>query len=406
MTLFLYTAKHNETGESVSGSMESESREVLARTLRSQGYIVTFIQEKKKRSFSLAFLNTLFGSVPLKEKMVFARNLSVMIESGLPLVQAIEGLQEQTQNKTFQRILEEVKTSIHEGNSFADALAKHPRIFSDLFVNMVRVGELGGDLDRVLVIVATQLEKEHALISKVRGAMIYPSVVLVAMIGIGIIMLTYVLPQMLGVFKDMDAELPPTTQAIMRLSEALQNHSIMVGIGFFAFLIFGRFFLKTNYGKRTLSWIVLRVPVVRNLVIKVNCSRFARIYSSLLRSGVGVIEALEIIERTLGNAYYKDAIREGREQIQRGMELSKVIAERPFIFPVLVKQMFQVGEQTGKSEEILLRLAGFYEDEVDQVTKNLSSVIEPLLMLVIGSAVGFFAIAMLQPMYSVMNSIS
>ncbi|QQS61002.1 MAG: type II secretion system F family protein [Candidatus Moraniibacteriota bacterium] len=405
MKKFTYEAKHNETGESLSGIMEMESRETLAHNLRAQGYILTFVQEEKKGTSPVVFFKRMFSSVPLKEKMVFARNLSIMIESGLPLVQAIDGLKEQTKNKTFQHVLNEVKDSIHGGNSFGDALSKHPEVFDDLFVNMVRVGELGGDLDHVLTIVATQLEKEHSLKSKVRGAMIYPSVILFAMLIVAVLMLTYILPQILGVFKDMDVELPMMTTMIMDLSEIFQHHSALIGFGFLIFIILFRLFLKTASGKRALSWLTLHLPVVRTITIKVNCSRFARIYSSLLRSGVGVVEALGIIAQTLSNVYYKDAILEGREQIQRGLELSKIIEKNEAIFPVLVRQMFQVGEQTGKSEEVLLKLAGFYEEEVDQITKNLSSVIEPLLMLVIGSAVGFFAVAMLQPMYSVMNSI-
>jgi len=404
---FYYTAKHRETGKTMGGAAEAKNRDHLAKQLRSQGYLLTSVkeeeEEKKGASKALSFS---FGSgVPLKEKMVFARNLSIMISSGLPLTQAIDALSEQTKNKGFQKILHDIKESIHAGNALGDSLGKHPSVFNDLFVNMVRVGEVGGNLEEVLNIVATQLEKEHSLKSKVRGAMMYPAVIVVAMIGIGIVMLTYILPQILGVFDDMEVELPATTQIIIAISDALRNHALLVTAGFFVFAFLVYTGMKTKPGKVIMSWIVLHVPVVKNIIIKMNCARFARIYSSLLRSGVSVVDALEIISRTLSNAYYKSAVIEGKKSVQKGVELSSIIKNRPNIFPVLVHQMFRVGEQTGKSEEVLLKLALFYEEEVDQITKNLSSIVEPVLMLIIGSAVGFFAVSMLQPMYSVLGNI-
>ncbi len=407
MPRYYYTAKNIKTGESTGGSLEAKSREFLAKSLRLQGYIPTSVQEEKEEKKSIQKTFSLFGrgTVPLKEKMVFARNLGVMISSGLPLTQAVEALKEQSKNKMFQKVMGELVESIRTGNTLADSLAQYPKIFNELFVNMVRVGEVSGSLEEVLDIVATQLEKDHALISKVRGAMIYPAVILFAMFGIAILMLTYILPQILGVFKDMEVELPQSTQMIIKVSELLRNHSLLVILFFITFLFGISTFLKTTSGKRVWSWIVLHIPVVNNIVIKVNCARFARIYASLLKSGVGVVETLGIIERTLFNVYYQDALLKGKEEVQKGVELSKVILLYKDIFPPLVYQMFRVGEQTGKSEEVLLKLALFYEDEVDQITKNLSSIIEPILMLLIGGGVGFFAVAMLQPMYSVLNNI-
>lgn len=407
MAKYYYTAKNLKTGESMGGAMDAKSREFLAKNLRSQGYILTSVQEEEIEKKITQKTLSLFqgGSVPLKEKMVFARNLGVMISSGLPLAQAVEALKEQSKNKMFRKVMGELVESIRTGNTLADSLAQYPKIFNELFVNMVRVGEVSGSLEEVLDIVATQLEKDHALISKVRGAMIYPAVILFAMFGIAILMLTYILPQILGVFKDMEVELPQSTQMIIKVSELLRNHSILVSIFSVIFLFGASTFFKTPSGKRVWSWIVLHIPVVNNIVIKVNCARFARIYASLLKSGVGVVEALGIIERTLFNVYYQEALVKGKEEVQKGVELSKIILLYNTIFPSLVYQMFRVGEQTGKSEEVLLKLALFYEDEVDQITKNLSSIIEPILMLLIGGGVGFFAVAMLQPMYSVLNNI-
>jgi type IV pilus assembly protein PilC len=408
MKTFFYTAKHRETGETTGGKVEAESKEHAAKSLRAKGYVLTSIREDRKVSektsgFSFSF--SIGKSVPLKEKMVFARNLSVMISSGLPLSQAVEALAEQTKCKPLKQALSEIRDSVRSGNSLGDSLAKYPHIFNNLFVSMVRVGEVGGSLEEALTIIATQLEKDHALVSKVRGAMLYPAVIVVAMIGVGIVMLTYILPQILGVFEDMEVELPAATKVIIAISDLLRNHAIVVSLGLLGVIFLGYALFKTPSGKRLFSSMLLRMPAIRNIVIKVNCARFARIYSSLLRSGVSVVDALEIIAKTLSNARYRDAILDGGKQVRKGVELSEVVKSYPKLFPVLVYQMFRVGEQTGKSEEVLLKLAIFYEDEVDQITKNLSSIIEPILMLIIGSAVGFFAVAMLQPMYSVLGNI-
>lgn len=407
MAKFIYTAKNSETGETSGGVMEAKDQNGVARKLRSGGFVITSIQEENeaKSSDQVPFWKKSMSSVPLKEKMVFARNLSVMIDSGLPLPQAVDALSEQSKNKTFKKILKEVREAIHSGSTFAQALEKYPGVFNDLFVNMVRVGELGGNLDEVLNIVATQLEKEHDLISKVRGAMIYPSVILVAMIGVGVVMLTYILPQILSVFEGMDVELPKTTQFIIFLSDLLREQAILVTVVMGLVFFGGYMALKTNGGKKMLSWTVLHTPVIRNIVVKVNCARFARIHSSLLKSGVNVVEALQIVSKTLSNTYYQEAIERARKEVQKGKELSGIVKEYHTIFPVLVYQIFHVGEQTGKSETVLIKLAIFYEDEIDQITKNLSSIIEPVLMLFIGGAVGFFAVSMLQPMYSVLGNI-
>lgn len=405
MAKFLYTARHAQTGETKGGKMEAQDERALASLLRADGFLLTSAEEEKeKKKFTIRFLSR-FGKVSLKDRLMFARSLSVMISSGLPIVRAIRILVTQTKNKSFQKMLEKVSEDLQGGSSLADSMSRHPSAFDDLFVNMVRVGEIGGNLEEVLQIVATQIEKEHALISKVRGAMAYPSVIVVAMIGIGIVMLTYVLPKITGVFKDMEVTLPPTTQFIISMSDFAKNHSILTFGGFFGLIVFFYFFRKTTIGKKVIAFVILRLPVIGNMSRKVNCARFARIYSSLLKSGVSVTDTLGIVANTLTNYYYRNAILGCVAEIQKGIPLSKVLAKDAVLFPTLLFQIVEVGEETGKTEEVLLKLAEFYEDEVDQVTKNLSSIIEPVLMVVIGGGVGFFAVAMLQPMYGAMENI-
>jgi len=401
-----YTAKNYE-GKIKSEEVDVKNERELAAQLRSEGYILTSFEELKSDSSKVRNVNILnrFVRISLEDKLMFTRNLSVMISSGLPLSKAIKNIAAQTKKKKFASILGEIHEVIQSGGAFADGLAKYPGIFDELFVNMVRVGETGGNLEEVLNILALQLEKEHQLISKVKGALTYPAVIVVAMIGIAILMLTYILPKLMSVFTDMKVDLPASTKAVIAISDALRYHGVLIGVGAVVLIVFLRFFLMTQPGKKMIGFLAVNIPVVKIMVIKVNCSRFARIYSSLLKSGVPAVEALKIISRTLTNFYYKKAILDGVEKIQKGIPLSSIIGEYPKIFPVLTIQMLQVGEETGKTESVLLKLAEFYEGEVDQMSKNMSSIIEPVLMIFIGSAVGFFAVSMLQPMYSIMDNI-
>lgn len=406
MPKYLYTAKNLKTGESKGGEMSAKDEKGVATALAAEDFVPTSIKviEEESSSVHVKFFDR-FASVSLKEKMVFTRNLAVMVSSGLTMSRALQNLSTQTKNKKFQSILESIHADIQTGKTLSEGMGRFPAVFNELFVNMVYVGEVSGNLEMVLEILATQLEKEHDITSKVKGALIYPAVILVAMVGIAVLMLTYILPSIVGTFKDMDVELPAITVFIIGISDFLRGHyiaSIALVVGA---LVVGKIFLGTAIGKRAFSISLLYMPIVGNIVVKVNCARFARIYSSLLRSGVSVVDGLGIVSRVLSNDAYKKSILEAIGEIQRGTELSVVILRYPRIFPILVPQMIAVGEETGKTEMVLEKLATFYEDEVTQITKNMSSIIEPILMLLIGGGVGFFAVAMLQPMYSVLENI-
>jgi len=407
MPKYLYTAKSAD-GTPRSGEVSANSERDLAAQLRGEGFLITSMQVVKgggKRKETVMSVLDHFSTIPLREKLFFTRNLEVMISSGLSIGKALSHLAVQTQNKRFRGILLTVYSDVQKGLSFSEALAKHPVAFDNLFVNMIRVGEFGGSLEESLNILTVQIEKENDLKSKVRGAMVYPAVVIFAMVSVAVLMLTYILPQLTGVFVDMDVELPKMTQIVIVMSDILRENSILVMLT----TVFGgigvKFFLRTKMGKRTFSWLVLHLPAISNIAIKVNSARFARVYSSLLKSGVSVIGALDIVADTLSNDYYKEAIHTSKEKVQKGVEMSTVIAEYPNLFPVILAQMVKVGEETGQTEQMLMKIAEFYEAEVSQITKNMSSIIEPILMIVIGTGVGFFAVAMLQPMYSVLENI-
>ncbi|HOW60491.1 MAG TPA: type II secretion system F family protein [Candidatus Moranbacteria bacterium] len=406
MPKFIYTARDYK-GELKNGEIISQNEKNLAQQLRSEGLLVTSIKvvdEKKSEKISTRLLND-FQTIPLREKLIFARNLGIMFASGITISRAIENLSIQTTNKKFKKILTDIFNETQSGKYLSEGLAKYPNVFGELFVNMVSVGEKAGNLDEVLKIVAVQLEKEHDLKSKIKGAMVYPAVILIVMIAIGILMLIFVLPKLIKVFEDMDAELPAITKFIISLSNVLRDHGLLVIGGLFLFIFFLQYFFRKKIGKIVLSWILINAPMINLIVKKINCARFSRIYSSLIRSGVGSVEALKIISHTLTNYYYQQALVKSSEEVKQGVSLSKFLSDNQNIFPIMVSQIVRVGEETGKTETVLMQLAEFYEDEIDQVTKNMSAIIEPVLMVLIGTAVGFFAVGMLQPMYSLMDKI-
>jgi type IV pilus assembly protein PilC len=400
--LFSYIAK-NSQGEVKQGKLEGKDSRSIAEILRADGFFATSIIEEKelKSDFKQGRLK-IFSRISLKDKMMFSRHLGVMLSSGLSIPRAINIIANQTKSKKFKTVLAEVEENVKTGNTLADSLAK-TGVFDDLSVNMIRVGEVGGNLEEVLTLLADQLEKEHTLLSKVRGAMYYPSVIFIVMIGIGIAMMTYVVPQLTAIFSDVEASIPAPTRIIIAVSGFMAAHKLFVLL-FSLFIFFGLIILfRTRAGKNIAAFLFLSVPIIKNITVKVNTARFARIYSSLIQSGVPVVEALRIISNTLTNRYYRESFQKVGAEVQKGKPLHEELAIYPKLFPVLIVQMVEVGEETGKTVDVLQDLAHFYEEEIDQVTKNLSSIIEPVLMVIIGSAVGFFAISMIMPMYSVME---
>ncbi len=407
MPIFIYKAK-SSTGEEKVGSREAASQTDLARLLRQDGFFLISAnilgQEKKKSQFNWGFLESLLP-ISLVEKMLFARYLAVMVKAGLPLNQALEILSKQTKNKRFAKIIGEVNKDIQRGVAFSDSLAKYPNVFSDLFVNMVRVGESGGNLEEILKLLAIQMDKDHQLVSKVKGALVYPSVIFVAMIGVGIIMMVVIVPKITATFQELKIELPISTQIIIGLSNFLSKH-IWWSIGIVvAAVILVTQFLKTKVGKRGYDWLGLNLPVLSTTIPQINSARLARNLSALIEGGVPITKSLQILSAILTNSYYRESLVEATREIQKGHLLSDTLSKYPLLYPPLIIQMMEVGERTGTLGQILEELADFYEEEVGNFTKNLTNIIEPVLMVIIGAAVGFFAISMIQPMYTMMSAI-
>lgn len=409
MPTFYYTAK-DQKGKTKSGTLEAKDERILARTLRNEGYILTSaksleVEEKRKKGILQISLKGLFRRVSLVDKLMFTRHLAVMIGAGFSLHQGLEVLAKQTENQFFKKILNSLVENLKKGQTLAESLAKYPRIFNEFFISMVEIGEKGGNLEEVLKILTQHLRREHDLRSKIRGAMFYPAVILVAMIGIVTLMLLLVVPKLTAIFEEMDVELPLTTQILIGISKFLSSYFYLGAIVFLILIVVLVKSARTKKGKQMLSSIFLKIPLIGKIVKKINCARFARSLSSLIESGVPIVESLKITSRTVGNTFYSESLIKTAEEVKKGKKIQESLEQYRKLYPVLVSQMIGVGEQTGELSDIMKRLADFYEEEVKNITENLTSVIEPILMIILGGAVAFFAISMIQPMYSMMGTL-
>lgn len=411
MPTYFFTAK-SQKGEPRSGTLEAKNEHDLARILRQEGYVLISASsepggEEKKFNLANFLMNAarIFGAVSLQEKMIFTRNMQVMISAGVPLPRALKILSVQSKNKKFQNTLLGIAEEITRGRNLSEAVGHYPDVFPELFYNMIKVGEESGTLVDVLKGLTRQMEREYDLQSKIRGAMIYPLVVLAAMLGIGVMMLIMVVPQLAATFKELNIELPPTTKFTIFLGTFLaEQWYLAVLIVIFAVAI-SRIILNTKEGKKIIDALFLRIPIISPIVKKINAAHTTRNLSGLMAAGVPIVRALEIVSKALGNYYYKEAIADVAEKVRRGARIAESLRPHQDIYPLVVVQMIEVGEETGQTSDILQKLADFFEEEIALETKNLSTAIEPVLMLIIGAAVGFFAISMIQPMYSMLGAL-
>ena len=409
MPKFLYTARAVD-GEIRSGSQEAKDQEDLAHILRAQGIIMTSADEEGSVT-TIGVLGKMlrgakpFRGVSLVDKIMFTRNLAVMIGAGLALNKALSVLEEQSENQKLKAIIAEVVNNVQAGKAFSECIAAHPDAFPDLYVNMVRIGETAGNLEEVLNGLADQMKKDHDIVSRVRGALMYPAVIFMVMLLVGYLMMILVVPKLAATFMDIGAELPASTRVLIFMSNVMLNYWYFVIGGFVGFLYVARLVLRTAGGKKGLDALILRLPVIKGLSRKLNSARLCRTLGILVDSGVPIVKALEILAKTLSNHYFSESLSTAALEIQKGKTLFESLKKYKGLYPPLVVQMIAVGEETGSLTKVLTKLAEFYEDEVNELTKNLSTIIEPIMMVVIGAGVGFFALSMITPMYSVMDNI-
>ena len=406
MARYSYFAK-SLTEETREGILEAKDEHELAKNLRQEGYILIKADLERKKSLTKRDLLEIFGrfwKVPLREKIFFTRNLKIMIGAGVSLPRAIRTLANQSKNKKFQEALFKIEEDVTRGQNLSEALSKHSQVFPEVFRSMIKVGEESGTLEDVLENLTSQMEREGDLKSKIKGAMIYPAVILSVMVLIGVLMMIMVVPKLAAVFEDLKAELPFTTKIIIGLSQSLERFWPFLFLIIILVVILSRLLSKSKKIKKGMDMIFLKLPIISPLIKKINTASTSRTLSALIASGVPIVRSLEIVAGTLNNFYFREALQKATDEVQKGGKLSQILAKYQNLYPSIMIQMIAVGEETGETSQILAKLADFYEEEVSNVTKNLSSIIEPLLMVVIGAAVGFFAISMIQPMYSMMGA--
>ena len=406
MTRFSYTAEKAD-GEVYKGVAEATDRFELYTVVRREGgHIVSLETDDSQSLWSLTYWNTKFTTIKEYDKILLARNLGAMLGAGLPLSRALAVLERQTKNPRLAAAVSEVASNVRRGETLHASFAKYPRIFSNLFTAMVRAGEEGGDLSASLKVTSEQMERMYDLKKKIKGAMIYPSVILCAIFGIGIFMMIEVVPTLASTFSDMNVSLPKSTRIVIGISNFLVQYTVLA-IGLIVAVVVGGYvLLRTAAGKRTVDFVLIHMPVIGQMVREVNAARTARTLSSLVASGVDVLTALEITKEVVQNSFFQSVIETARTRVSQGEPLSAEFTKREDLYPPFVGEMMAVGEETGKTAEMLQRLATYYEEEVDRKTKDMSTIIEPFLMLIIGAAVGFFAISMITPIYSLSSSIN
>jgi len=388
-------------GEVRGGEMEAADDAAVKARLSQMGLEPTRVK-KKPREIHIKIPG--FGGVTTKDLLVFTRQFSVMIDAGLPLVQALEIIATQADNREFRRVLMDVKIRVESGSTFADGLAQHPKVFDELFVQLVRAGEIGGILDTILQRLGAYIEKNEKLKRRVKGAMVYPSIVLMVAVGVTLVLLMFVTPTFEKMFKDFGGAMPAPTQILIDISHGMTSYWYLIfGIPV-ALIIAWRAWVGTERGRRQWDAFVLKVPVFGPLIRKIAVARFSRTLGTMLSSGVPILDAMEIVAKSAGNKVIERAILVVRTRVAEGKNIAGPLADTK-VFPPMVVQMIGVGEATGAMDQMLEKIADFYDDEVDVAVGALTSMIEPIMMVFLGGVVGGFLVAMYLPIFSIAGNI-
>lgn len=403
MPLYDYTARTGE-GKIERGTLVAQDVQSLEKKLLIQGLTLTSSTLGKKKS-SVSNLFSIFNTVPSVEKIFFTQYLHVMIKAGFSIARALDTLAKQSTNKYFRSVLAEVKSDVESGISFSRSIAKHPRVFNEYFVNMVAAGESSGKLDEVLSRLGEKLKKDHGLISKVKGALTYPVIIIIAMVSVAILVTIVVIPKLTEIFSETGTKLPLPTRILIGASDFLIHHGIIAAAALIVVVVLFIRLLKTKSGKQAFDATLLRLPIFSPIIKKVNLARFTRSLSSMLETNIPIIETFMIISRTMGNSFYKHALESTATRLKTGSTISKNLELFPTLFPPLTTQMIAIGEESGSLDTISGELAAFYEEEVDQTMTNLSTIIEPVLMLLLGAGVAVMAVAIILPIYSLSSQI-
>ena len=402
MATFVYKVR-DRSGKIFSGNMEGQNRSSVVSRLREMDYYITSVSEKKKNIIFSTQLK-IFQGIKLRDLTIFYRQFATMVNAGLTLVNSLDILTEQVENKVLVDDIKIVKSDVEAGSTLADAMAKFPQVFTELYISMVRAGEVGGVLDEILNKIADLMEKEFALRQKVKSAMAYPSFVAGAAVIMSIFMLAFILPQFVGVFKQFGGELPALTQFFVTLTYLFNKYWYLFFIVFAGLIAAFLAYKKTPQGKLNFDKFKLNAPIIGELNRKTAVSRFTRILGTLIKSGVPILEALQVSSNAIGNLVISSAVLGARTKIKEGQSISGPLAASG-TFPPMVTQMIMVGEESGELEEMLINVAKFYDEEVDRAVERLTAIVEPLMMAFIALTVGVMIIAMYLPIFNMVNLI-
>lgn len=382
-----------QEGNLVTGETEAENELELLLALRNSGIIPRYVKEKEERKFLT------FGKVSQKDILFFTRQFATLFAAGVPVVQAFDALIDQIKNKSFKKVLIQMRNDIEKGSSLAESMKRHPKVFNSLFINMVRAGEEGGILEKVLQRMADYFEKMIKLKRKIIGAMIYPSLIIaVAVLVVSIIMI-FVIPTFAKLFGEMGIDLPLPTRITIAVSNFMAKSAVFILAGIIGFFVFIKFLRKSERGKKIIDGVLLKAPLLGVVLLKASLSRFARTLGTLLSSGVPILSSMEISARASANKIIEDVVLEMKEDVTAGKSLTEVLKTNPEIFPPIFVQMVSVGESTGATDEMLNKVADFYDEEVDNAVANLMSMLEPALIIFLGVTIGFIVLSLYLPIF-------
>ncbi|MBU0975949.1 MAG: type II secretion system F family protein [Patescibacteria group bacterium] len=402
MAVFDYIAMNKE-GKTVRGDYEAQNRSDVVDFLHEKQLVVVHIDEKVK--FGLKDISSFqIGGIPLPNKVVFAKQFATMISAGLPLIQALDVLASQEKNPAFRTALEKVTKSVEGGNKLSQAFEKH-KVFSDVELNLIAAGEESGNLVEIMQRVAENLEKQKDFNSKVKGAMIYPAIITVVMVVVVILLMMFMIPAVESLYEDFDAELPWMTRLLVTISNFFASFWWAI-VAFFIALIFGiRYYYSTPSGREVIDRILLTIPIIGDLNTKVHLAEFSRLLALLLKSGISIISAINIVANALSNIHFKNALKNAAKEVEKGVPLAVPISKEDD-FPLVVSHMIATGENTGNLDKVLSDVANYYQTEVDYMTANLTKILEPIILVFVGGMVAFLAFAIYGPIYNLVSIIS
>jgi len=396
MKKFKYSARTTE-GKELKGTLSARDEQAVTEILHDRGLIIVDIKESL--NFNLESLNEInIGGVPLKEKVVFMRQMATMVSSGLALTRSLEIMEIQTKNPLFRRVIAKVKSDVESGKGLAESFAAQEDVFDDITLNLIEAGEESGRLDEILLKLAVELEEKQELQGKLKGALIYPAIMLIVVVAVIALLMFVLVPEMSSIYAEFDAELPWVTQVLISASEFATSYwwviltvLIVLGIGLKAYL-------DTEGGQRTQDKVLVKIPIAGNVITKMQIAQFTRIMALLLSSGLSIIKALELTAKSLSNSLFRDVVLDAKDEVEKGGALAVPISRSDY-YPLLVSSMVAVGEETGTLDVVLDKIAQYYKEEVNQATANLSSVLEPVFLIIMGVTIGFVAMAIYMPMF-------